>query len=45
MKRLKVESSSIFGFLDWLYTDSDLEKLFSSQSRTSIQTVVKRWTD
>lgn len=41
MKRLKVESSSIFGFLDWLYTDSDLEKLFSSQSRTSIQTVVK----
>jgi hypothetical protein len=41
MKRLKVESSSIFGFLDWLYADSDLEKPFRSQSRTSIETVVK----
>jgi hypothetical protein len=41
IKRLKVESSSIFGLLDWLYADSDFEKLFRSQSRTSIQTVVK----
>jgi hypothetical protein len=41
MKRLKVESSSIFGFLDWLYADSDFERLSSSQSRASIQTVVK----
>jgi hypothetical protein len=41
MTRLQVESDSISGFLDRLYTDPELEGLFRTESNESVQTVVK----
>jgi hypothetical protein len=41
MRRLDVESSSIFVFLDRLYGDPDLERIFRAHPNESIQTLVK----
>ena len=41
IKQLRVESSSIFAFLDWLYGDLDLERMFRARPNDSIRAVVK----
>ena len=41
MRRLHVESSSIFAFLDRLYGDPDLQKIFRMRPNESIQTLIK----
>jgi hypothetical protein len=41
MRRLQVESSSISAFLDRLYSDSDLERIFPQRPNESIQSVLK----
>jgi hypothetical protein len=41
MRRLHVESSSIFAFLDRLYGDSDLERIFLQRPNEAIQTALK----
>ena len=41
MRRLHVESSSIFAFLDRLYADPDLQRVFRTCPNESVQTLVK----
>jgi hypothetical protein len=41
MRRLHVESSSIFAFLDRLYDDPDLERIFRTRRNESIQRLVR----
>jgi hypothetical protein len=41
MRRHHLGSSSIFTFLDWLYGDSDLERIFPQRPNESVQRVLK----
>ena len=41
MRRHNLGSSSIFTFLDWLYGDSDLERIFPQRPNESVQRVLK----
>ena len=41
MKQLEVESSAIFGLLDWFYAEPDLERLFRTEPAESIEAVIK----
>jgi hypothetical protein len=41
MKQLEVESSAIFGLLDWFYAEPDLERQFRAEPAESIEAVIK----
>jgi hypothetical protein len=41
MKQLEVESSAIFGLLDWFYAEPDIERLFRTEPAESIEAVIK----